>query len=437
MRSSFFVFLLSFFALCISSANAKLFNAEEFFLQNGMRVIVVENHKAPIVKHMVWYKAGAMDDPYGKAGIAHLLEHVMFRGTKKVKDGEFNRIVAENGGQSNAFTAQDYTAYHQLVDVSRLELMMALEADRMQNLRISKKVFDTERDVVFQERKQVVENNPASDFFETFRHNLWQRHPYGRPIIGTAEEIMSLTLEDAKAFYSKYYAPNNAILVLSGDIDVDTAKILAEKYYGELQMKNLDERSNELILNNKFTASLEMALPHINAPRVVMTYIAPSYAYQPSDVYSLMILSKYLGDGETSALYKKLVLEKKIALSVSSDYHFAARSYGNFTISVLPKEFSNSDAFLKTLDAEIKQAVREINSEKMEVTKKKILAGLVYLRDNPEDAAMIVGSMAAVGMSLDEIENYAENIEKVSVESVLKAAENLFSNSISQKGVLK
>ena len=209
--------------------------------------MVIPNHKAPIVKHMVWYKAGSADEPHGRGGTAHLLEHLMFRGTKKVKDGKFNDIVNRNGGESNAFTSLDYTAYHQFWDISRLELAMFLEADRMQNLRITPEAFAKERDIVYQERRQVVDNNPLSYFGESLRKLLWQNHPYGLSVGGTPEDIMAITQADVEDYYQRFYAPNNAILVLAGDIDVPTAKVLAEKYYGGVKARNIGEKFHFLI----------------------------------------------------------------------------------------------------------------------------------------------------------------------------------------------
>ena len=197
------------FVLPLSSAQAKLFDIEEFRLDNGLQVIVIPNHKAPIVKQMVWYKVGSVDEPAGKGGLAHLLEHLMFRGTEDVEDGAFNQIVSDNGGVMNAFTSRDVTAYHEFVDITRLELMMFLEADRMKNLNITPEAFEKERKIVFQERMQMVENNPTAAFGEMMRRTLWQEHPYARPVSGFPNEIMSLTLEDAQNFYKTHYMKDN------------------------------------------------------------------------------------------------------------------------------------------------------------------------------------------------------------------------------------
>lgn len=436
MKIRFWAYVLGFM-FCVGSAEAKLFGAEDFYLDNGMQVIVVPNHKAPIIRQMVWYKAGSADESLGKGGVAHLLEHLMFRGTKKVKDSEFNRIVTENGAESNAFTSLDYTAYYEVMDISKLELAMLLEADRMRNLDISRESFEKERDIVFQERKQVVENNPASYFSETFRRYLWQEHPYSRPVTGMPEEIQNLTLDDVYDFYRRYYAPNNAILVLSGDIDVETAKELSVKYFAGLKpTKNITKTFFPVL--DKFSKTyFEMKLPRINAVRMTQSCLAPSYNTDKSRIYALAVFSRYLGEGETSKLYKKLVVERKSALSVSASYDFASRSYGSFTVSALPKENIDADEFQKELKQAIAEAVAEITLDEIENTKQKMLAGQVYLLDNPNDAAYIAGSLAGIGMSLEDIENQADYIRSVNYKDVIAEAKDLFENSSCVLGVLK
>ena len=425
------------FLFGIRSACAKIFDMEEFRLDNGLQVIVIPNHKAPIVRQMVWYKVGSVDEALGKGGTAHLLEHLMFRGTKKVKDSEFNSIIARNGGESNAFTAQDFTAYYETMDVSRLELAMALEADRMENLDFGQKAFDKERDVVFQERMQVVENNPSSYFSESLRRVLWQQHPYGRSISGSPEEIKSISRADIMDFYRRYYSPNNAILVLSGDIEPKTARLLAEKYFGGIEPRPAGDKADFPKLDKYFSGRLEMSLPEIKAVRLIKSYIAPSFNTEPRAIYPLLVLSAYLGEGETSKLYKKLVLEKKNALGVSTSYDFASRSYGGFSISAMPKENADLKAFEKALNKAVEEALAEITVEEIETTKEKMLAGQVYLRDNPNDAAYIAGSMAAVGIPVEDIENHADNIRKVSAEDVRRAAEKLFGSAINVTGIIR
>ena len=425
------------FVFSIGSVNAKLFEMEEFYLDNGMRVIVIPNHKSPIIKHMVWYKVGSVDEPFAKGGLAHLLEHLMFRGTSKIKGRELNSILEKNGASSNAFTSLDMTAYHQMIDISRLELAMYLEADRMQNLEISEKSFNLERDIVFQERKQVVENNPASEYSETIRNILWGTHKYSRPVTGLDEEILNLSKDDAQNFYNKFYAPNNAILVLSGDIDIATAKILAKKYYGNVAPKVIGKKAVFEEFNSPKKSKIEMNLPNIGYSRLNKIYVAPSYNVDKNDIYNLLVLSKYLGEGKTSQLHKNLVRKNHKALSIDTSYNFMSRSYGTFNISAIPQKNVSLEELDSEIDKAIKVALTELSLDNIEKVKLKMLSGLVYLRDNPEEAAYIVGSMAVAGMDINDIENYADNIKNVSYKDVIKSANKLFNNSKSVTGMLK
>ena len=408
-----------------ANAQAKLFGITEFELDNGLQVLVIPNHKAPIVKHMVWYKSGSVDEPKGKSGTAHLLEHLMFRGTKKVKDGVFNDVINQNGGESNAFTSLDYTAYHQFVDISRLELAMYLEADRMQNLKVTPQSFEKEQNIVFQERKQVVDNNPLSYFGESVRKVLWQEHPYGLPVSGYPDEIKSITQEDVETFYEQFYAPNNAILVLAGDIDVETAQKLANKYYGKIKAREIGKKADFPVLTRKFEANLQMKLPAAQSKRLMQVFLAPSVNVAADKIYALAVLAKYLGEGETSALYKDLVLKQKLALDVSVSFDYANRSYGTFVISAVPVEGITQDEFEKALKVSIQQALKQISPRKIDLVKQKMLAGLVYLKDNPSEAAYVVGMMASVGFNAKDIDGLDEKIEAVSAKEVLSAAKEI------------
>ena len=275
-----------------------MFDLQEFQLENGLQVFVVENHRAPIVKQLLLYKTGAKDEPLNKGGVAHLLEHLMFRGTKKVPDSSYNDIMAQNGAEDNAFTTRDLTGYHQLVDVSRLELAMALEADRMENLNFSKKAFEKERQIVFEEREQRVSNNPKARFSEDFNKIFWNNHPYGKPVTGTETEIKNLTAEDVYAFYKAFYTPQNAVLVLAGDIDLPTAKTLVQKYYSTVA-----NRPNHQTVENVSASAdgssnfkLTQTKKEISAPQLVKQYLVPSLHEDPKTAYALMILASYLGE---------------------------------------------------------------------------------------------------------------------------------------------
>lgn len=418
-----FLRLLAFLWLAgTGAAEARLFEAEEFFLYNGLRVVVIPNHKAPIVQQMVWYNVGSVDEAPGKGGVAHLLEHLMFRGTEEVKDGEFNRLITENGGSMNAFTSRDVTVYHEFMDVSRLELAMFLEADRMSGLKITPETFEKERDIVFQERMQVVENNPTAYFSEVMQRNLWQEHPYARPITGTPEEILQLSQKDAEDFYGRYYAPNNAILILSGDITTAEAKDLSEKYFGNVEKKEIGKRIEFPEFKGFRSSKTLMKMPQINVSRMVRYYVVPSYAQDKNQALALTVLAKYLGDGDTSQLYRRLVEDEKSAVSVAAGYDLASRSYAVFVLSALT---DHPEVFEKDLDEALREAIAAFDAEALQKAKKQMLAGIIYLKDNPADAAEIAGNLLSGGMSLEDVKNYDKAIEAVSLTDVRKAAARL------------
>ena len=419
----------------ISDTNAITFAMEEFFLNNGMQVVVIENHKAPIVKHMVFYKVGAVDEPRGKGGIAHLLEHLMFRGTKKVKGQEFNRIMEQNGAESNAFTSQDVTAYHQFLDISLLELAMFLEADRMKNLKISDNDFETERDIVFQERKQRVDNNPSAKFYEMVRRALWGNHPYGNPVTGLDDEIKNLSRKDAVEFYEKYYSPNNAVLVLSGDVKVDEAKRLAEKYYGNLKPVEF-ERTKIDDLPKNFEIRLKTKMDEVKLGRLIKMMAVPSFIQDKNKAYALEVLSEYLSQDENSPLYQKLVASDKKALNVSAYYDGISRSFASFVFSAVPVDKPDEN-FEKAIEKAWKFAIEKLDEKELEKTKQKMLSDLVYMKDNPSTLAQTAGWMAASGVGIDELQNYENNIKNVSLNDVKNVADFVWNKAPKATGVLE
>ena len=420
-------FFLSLALLCLPAVvNAAIFKAEEFTLDNGLRVVVVENHKAPLVKQMLWYQVGAVDEFRGHGGSAHLLEHLLFRGTDKVSGDEFNRIMEHNGAVSNAFTSYDVTVYHQFADISRLEVLMALEADRMQNLKISEKDFEAERKIVFQERKQVVENNPASPFSERVRQMMWGNSPYGQPITGLPEEITALKYVDTMDFYHRYYAPNNAILVLSGDIDTATARPLVEKYYGKLEKRPV-VRDNQTPVRENLHQTLQMQLPHIATPRIMRSFMLPPREELKEAIYAYDVLAELLGGGETAELYRDLVLKRRDAVSVSASYNYMTRSNTVFGVSMVPnteKTFVPETA-VQTLNAALLRAKKSLTAERLAQIKRKISANMVYLNDNPQTAANWIGYMLSMGFELDDVQNYEDKINAVTLEAVQKAFDDL------------
>lgn len=432
--------IVAIFALFVllwsNTAVSSLFKAEEFTLDNGLHCVIVENHKAPLIKQMVWYKAGSVDEEIGKGGSAHLLEHLMFRGTKFAKDGEFSRIMEKNGVSDNAFTSYDVTAYHQFADVSKLELLLALEADRMENLNFDENAFDAERKIVYQERMQRVENNPASPFYERLDLILWGNNPYGRPVTGLPDEILGLEFADIMKLYKKFYTPGNAVLLLSGDITAAEARPLIEKYFAKIVSHPVKQMKYDTDMH-EFHEILEMTLPDISTIKVSEKYLLPKYNELKDMIYALLVLEEYLGGGSTSALYKDLVLKQKIALSVGASYHFVSRGEGVFSFSMVPaddEEFER-EKMLSMLRASSDEAVQSLSEKKLAQIKRKMLADLVFVNDNPSDAAEWIGAMLTVGFTLDEVQKYEDNINAVSLQDVKNAYEKL-KNSPRVSGVL-
>lgn len=436
MKITFNFFILACL-LFAAPAQATMLEVHEFYLDNGLQVIVLPNHKAPIVKHMVWYKVGSADDPVGKGGIAHLLEHLMFRGTKKVPDSQFNEIIERNGGKSNAFTSRDHTAYHQLIDVSRLEVAMALEADRMSGLTVSDEAFAKERDIVYQERQQRVANNSQSRFSEQAFRILWQNSPYSRPISGTDQEIMNLSHQDALDFYRRYYRPENAVLVLAGDIDVDTAKILAAKYYGKIKNPQYAEQpkvdfSPAPELNHY---RIESFMRDIRTPRIFQHYIVPSIKDDPKAGFALMLFSYYLGESETSYLDMNLVVPQ-LAAEVSASYSGIMRGPGLFSVGMVPVPEMPIAEAEDLLNDTIRGAMCALTPETLEKIKKKMISGQVYIRDNLDEAAFLAGQLTATGLPLSLLENYEQNIMAVSIDDVFSVFKNMLDHSTSITAVI-
>ncbi len=421
---------------------AELLPMEEFSLPNGLRVIVISNHKAPIVKQMLWYKVGSIDEPVGKGGVAHLLEHLMFRGTKNIPDSGFNEIVARHGADSNAFTSTDFTAYHELSDISRLEVMMALEADRMVNLEFEPEAFKAERQIVFQERKQRIDNNPTAQFGELLNTMLWQKSPYARPVTGTEEEILNLTPADVRSFYQTYYSPANAVLVLSGDINLTEAQILVQKYFGSITKKtpksdkdDADERERLSAGKYHTTVQMQMRHPEVRTPRVVRQYLVPSLKEDVRKAYALMVFAQYLGGGDSSFLNKELVLSGRVAAAAAS-YSLLSRGAGVFAVSAVPMRAQTALKTETLLSQAVQQAMNALDKESTEKEKQKILSGLVYIKDNPSDAAMLVGQMAALGFSLADINAYEDNIRQVTTEEIKTIVLDMIENAPSVTGFL-
>lgn len=406
-------------------ATAAVFHPDTFTLANGMQVVVVSNHRAPVVTHMVWYRVGAMDEPPGRTGVAHLLEHLMFKGTPAFPDGAFSQIVARNGGRENAFTSQDYTGYFQSVAADRLDLMMEMESDRMTNLVLSQEDFDTERQVVLEERRSRIENDPAGRLGEQANAAMYMNHPYRNPVIGWEHEIRALTRDDAMKFYRDWYAPNNAILVVVGDVTVDRVRPLAEKYYGRIPARELASRIDWREPPAKAAQLVTLADPQVRQPSWSRRYHAPSHVYGATEhAYALEVLAEILGGGATSRIYRSLVVEQKIAASAGAWYDPSSRGPTTFGFYGSPVPGGDLAPIEAAMGAEIDKLLRDgVTEDEVSRATARLQAEAIYARDSLRAPAQTLGGGLVVGMTVEEIEAWPERIGAVTAAAVNAAAQ--------------
>ena len=422
--------LLILLSFNVNVAHAGIFNPETKTLANGLQVVVVENHRAPVVTHMMWYKVGAMDEPAGKSGIAHLFEHLMFKGTKTLKDGEFSAIVARNGGQENAFTSQDYTAYYQSVAADRLGLMMKIEADRMRNLNLNKQVIEPERQVVQEERRSRVENNPSAILSEQATNAFYMNHPYAIPIIGWAHEVEALSLDDLNKFYKTFYAPNNAVLLVVGDVKAADVFALAKQHYGPIEPSVLPARPTWFEPPHLVEREITYRDVRVKTPTWIARRMAPSYFYgEVGDVYALQILSDILGGGATSRLYTSLVIDQSIATSVGSWYDPSKRGPSSFGLYGVPKDGGSVGDVTKAVDLEIQKILTDgVTQAELDASIRRMQDSAVLILDSLSSPARTLGQALAIGLDIADVEEWPERMGKVSVAQVNEAAKRLFAN---------
>lgn len=418
-----FLLILAVCAFQAGLADAKLMNLSHFKLDNGLDVAVIENHKAPVVLQMLYYKTGSVNDPKGKGGIAHLLEHMMFRGTKQVPDKMFNRLTDEHGAENNAYTTYNETGYYELSDIAKLELMMALEADRMRGLDISEEAFAAERDIVLQERMQRYENSPVPLFYETVNKILWQGHPLANPVSGSPAEIKGLTSADAKAFYDRWYRPDNALLVLSGDITAKEAEVLAKKYYGGLEaVGGMTDVAYEA--GRPAKSVFTMKLRGVEQPRFVSAFRLEQGTFSKQEILALELLAEYLAGDDTAYLFDKLVYGGKTLLSAGAEVSYDEGLGGAFMFYAVPAEgAARVEELAALLRGAAEEGVKQLTAEKLEKIKNQMLSSAVYMQENPESAARFAGEMLLAGYSPEEIMAYDEAIKSVSVGEVIAAWE--------------
>ena len=434
----FLIVLVLGFATPPQGAQARVFDPETFTLDNGLEVVVLTNRRAPIVMHMLWYKVGAADEPLGKSGIAHFLEHLMFKGTDTLGPGEFSDIIARNGGQENAFTSYDYTGYFQTVARDRLEIVMKYEADRMTNLKLIDEVVLPERDVVLEERSSRIDREPSSQLGEALRAVLFLNHPYGLPVIGWEEEIRTLTSEDAIAFYRRWYAPNNAVLIVAGDVDADEVRALAETYYGVIPARELPVRQRPPEPEQNAARRVTLEHERVRQPAVTISYLAPSYQAGASEyAEALQVLDEILGSGSTSRLYRSLVVEQAVAAGAGSGYGASSLDLSTFTLFGSPRPGVPLDKVEAGLRAELARLLEDgVSEEEVEVAKRRMVADAVYARDSLGGGPRIFGRALTTGETVESVESWPERIEAVTVEQVNDAAKAVFDDRHSATGIL-
>ena len=435
-QTTFFAVLLVLSGL--PEARAGIFNPTTFTLKNGMQVVIVENHRVPVVSHMVWYRVGSADEGPGETGIAHFLEHLMFKGTKKRKPGEFSQIVARNGGQENAFTSTDYTAYFQTIAADRLEMVMEMEADRMTNLVITDKEVEPERLVVLEERRSRVDNNPGAILGEHINGALFLNHPYRNPVIGWEHDIKALDIKRILAFYKRWYAPNNAILVVAGAITAEQVRPLAKKYYGKIPAQPPVVRNRAKEPPQKAAREVVLRDKRVRQPSWRRSFLAPTLQWgDKTHVYPLEVLSNILGGGASSRLYRRLVVENKTAVSSGAYYSGDDRGPGRFVFYASPRGDVTMDALEMAVEAEITDIIKNgITADEALRAKERMVAEAVYARDSLSGGARALGAALASGLSVDDVESWPDNIAAVTAKQINEAAKALFDNNRSVTGLL-
>ncbi len=396
-----------------------------FTLENGLELVVIPDRRAPIVTHMVWYRVGAADDPAGQSGVAHFLEHLMFKGTEKYPAGTLDRMVSELGGNTNAFTNADVTAYFQTIPPDALETMMDIEADRMHNLVLPPEVIDAERAVVLDERRQRVDAQPQSILAEEMNATTFQNHPYRIPIIGWEHEIADLGRDEALAFYGRYYAPNNALVVVAGDVDAGAVLELAEATYGKVARgPDLPERQRPQEPPQDTSRTVTYADPRVTLPSFSRSWVVPSYRIAPEgEAEALDILSSILSDGSRSRLYQKLVVETGMAASAGASYGGSSYDYGTFTLYGTPRPGTTLEDLEAATYAELDAIITDgITEAELDMVKTRFIRSTIFARDDQGNMAQTYGVWLTTGRTVEDVAAWPDRVRAVTVEQVQAVA---------------
>ncbi|NQY61820.1 M16 family metallopeptidase [Cognatishimia sp.] len=412
----------------------------DFTLDNGMQVVVVEDHRAPVVMHMVWYKAGSADEPAGTSGIAHFLEHLMFKQTENLAPGEFSETVTAQGGQDNAFTSFDYTAYYQRVAADRLELMMQMESDRMVNLRLTEEDILTERDVIIEERNQRTENSAGALFREQRMAAQYMNHRYGVPIIGWRHEMETLDMADALAFYEEFYAPNNAILIVAGDVEPDDVRALADKYYGvipanpDLKPRARTQEPPQLSARRMVYRDARVAQEY-----VTRSYLAPERdAGDQREAAALTLLAAILGDGPTAVLPRDLQFGSKQAVYTTAFYGGMSLDDTTFGLVIVPSEGVGLQEAEDAMDASVRQFIKDgVDEDHLKRIKMQLRAAQIYARDDADAVGNRYGRALTSGLTIQDVQEWPDILQSITGEEIVAAAERVFKIENSVTGWLR
>ena len=390
----------------------------EFTLDNQMKVLVKEDHRAPVVVHQVWYRVGSNYEHSGKTGISHMLEHMMFKGTKKFKPGEFSKIVSRMGGQENAFTSTDYTAYYQVVGKQHLGEVMSLEADRMRNIVLTDKEFLKERDVVTEERRWRTEDKPTGKLYEQFMATAFMNSPAHHPVIGWMPDIRSWTATDARNWYKRWYAPNNATLVVVGDVNPQEVYKLAQKYYGKIKPEKMVQPPPQIEIEQEGLRRIVLK-GATKAPSVLMGFHAPTLvtaknAEQRKEVFALEVLSSILDGDDSARLTKDLVRKQQVVASVGAGYDATDRLKTLFMFSATPSEGVTPEQTEKAIWKEIEKLQTEpVSQEELDRVLAQTEAQYIYHQDSIQSQAIVLGSLVSVGLPADTLDKWVDELRKV------------------------
>ena len=397
----------------------------DFMLANGLELVVIPDHRAPVVTHMIWYKVGAADETPGKSGLAHFLEHLMFKGTAKNPTGHFSQAVARLGGQENAFTSQDYTGYYQRVPSEKLKTVMEFEADRMTGLVLTDQVVLPERDVILEERNQRIENSPRARLGEQIDAALYLNHPYGKPVIGWRHEMEQLSRDDAIGFYRRFYAPNGAVVVIAGDVEPEVARKFAEETYGKVaRNKNILPRQRPQEPQPAAVRSLTLADPRVEQPILQRAYLAPSFATaKRGESEALEVLAHILGSGSNSRLYRALVVDKRVAVDTGAWYDSSALDLSKIGVYGAPRQGVTLPQLETEIDAVIADIIAKgVSAEELERVKSRLIADAVYAQDNQASMARWYGGALMTGATVNDVRRWPDRIRAVTAEQVQDAA---------------